>query len=811
MSNDNSDTTGERHGQTIPDTGVLPDDDDCTLDRFVRNRFFHGKLMTARDMQLEQEYHADRLETLSQHTTGSGAVCGLSTSVTQEEAGTPLDVTVEDGYALDRCGRPVLVDDTAHESFPPDHDAFPSDGPAGVTGVAVYIRLKECHTEKVPIPGSEDACREDCTYNRVTEDFEIQIDTTPPDPKSVPHVDFPDRSDLETYDEGTGPATSDPGLQTVARTYYEDESADGFAHEACDEEGDPRVFLGYYANRDGASWELLDGMEPRHYVYTNDMLYAAIARHAADFGNPHDVVTSVDSVAHDDGNVELVSADDSVVSEPGTDPGTVNLEVAGTIQRELDAIAEYVRDKTLKYTIEVFYEVAERYDFDDDSAREVNVRSRAIILIAREALAEAVFEDEFRFAAVALYVLSLEADIRDEIETSRDERAPIASDESSEYYARVIEELTESLPDERREEMLGENGRFEEFTAEFLERLRAGEFDDDLMERFLELIAEFAGELAEEYGDELDVTGLAVAQDQVAEAAGWLERGEEPATMVLPGGEQEVDARIIELARDRRGGAVQPRREVSLDGGPRQYTVGQRVNVGGTASGGVDEVAVVARDREAWEIVQLDGQNTLSVETNGTFGIPEVRLSEGQGGGNDILSVAGSYRIGVIDAADISGSVGPTTSIPQSDFESATTDERSIRVLQPQASISLREPTGELFIENETNVRGTTSGGVEAVVILARNLEEWGILELDGETTIEVSGDGTFARTGVVLGQGDGVGNRMFAEGGDYRIGAVDAADVSDISEITLETSLSQDEFEEVTADSQEITVIRAR
>lgn len=85
-----------------------------------------------------------------------------------------------------------------------------------------------------------------------------------------------------------GPDPSDPDLQTIARTYYEDESADGFAHTDCDQEGDPRVFLGYYARRGATDWELLTDLAPRHYVYTNDMLYAAIASHAADFGNPDD-------------------------------------------------------------------------------------------------------------------------------------------------------------------------------------------------------------------------------------------------------------------------------------------------------------------------------------------------------------------------------------------------------------------------------------------------------------------------------------------------------------------------------------------
>ncbi len=164
MSGNNNETTIGAQSETLDPTGRLPDDEDCRLGRFVRNRYFHGKLMTARDMMQEQEYHADRLETLAQHATGRGAVCGLSTTVEQSGEGEPLEITVEPGYALDCCGRPVLLDTTAHETVPsedlPDPDETTGEGELP-PGVSVYIRLEECYTEKVPVNGSEDGCRED--------------------------------------------------------------------------------------------------------------------------------------------------------------------------------------------------------------------------------------------------------------------------------------------------------------------------------------------------------------------------------------------------------------------------------------------------------------------------------------------------------------------------------------------------------------------------------------------------------------------------------------------------------------------------
>lgn len=447
-----------------------PGDEDCALDRFVRNRFFHGKLMTARDMQLEQEYHADRLETLAQHVTGKGAVCGLAVSVEQESADDPLEVTVEPGYALDWCGRPVLVEDTAHETVPPEQlpteaddrereretvetveeldeylelhrestGAVLSEGEievmheivdetdesvdaaavmtvsrlvsggdeAGIeeldtaavanvlrgmgeaggtsvstgagemeawfeeldehaestlvevveeisgevpdlpTGVAVYVQYSECYTEKVPVNGSEDACREDCTYNRLVEDFEIVVDTEPPAIKPVGYVEFPDQDDLYTDVPGVGVAPTDPGLQIPAMSYTEDETRTGFQQRRCEKEGDPRVFLGYFA-LEGTEWPLVPDLAPRHQVYDNNMLYAAIVRHATDDGNPHDVVERIEGLG---GHIGVTSPDRTLSIAADQSQKRVEL----TAGSWLESLGSYMADKALKTAVKSF-------------------------------------------------------------------------------------------------------------------------------------------------------------------------------------------------------------------------------------------------------------------------------------------------------------------------------------------------------------------------------------------------------------------------------------------------------------------------
>ena len=304
----------------------------CRLAGFARNRYFHGKLMTARDMELDQDYHAGRFETFLQHVAGEGVVCGLTTTVDQDD---DTKVAVSAGFAIDCCGRPVVLPDGADETFTPRelNTAEQVQDAATDEGISLFVRYAECKAEKVPIKGSEDACGEECTYNRIVEDYEIELRAGAPGPKPVRSVDFPEESDLTTYEPGDGAAEDDPGLHRIAMSYYE---SDG-ATRPCDESGNPLVFLGHFRATgvsEGVGWERVTDESPRPYVYDNDMLYAAIARHATDFENPHDVVATVKRVEPEDGDVDL-TADDTIDIEARPDDHEISFAVA---QWVLDSI-----------------------------------------------------------------------------------------------------------------------------------------------------------------------------------------------------------------------------------------------------------------------------------------------------------------------------------------------------------------------------------------------------------------------------------------------------------------------------------------
>lgn len=288
---------------------------DCGLHRFERNRFFNGKLMTSRDMKAEQDYHRNRLRILAQHVTGEGIVCGLETTV--KASGDSLVVSIEPGLAFDCCGRPIVVETKTTEEIDLTEVSDPT---------SLYIDYDDCVKETVPVPGSEDACQEECTYNRILEIFEIKHrPEAPGDLKPVREIEFPETGEADPNDiEDT-----DDTLRQIAMSYYEDDAG---AVRPCDVSDDCSVFLGRFTAGSNEEWPRDTDGEERAYVYTNDMLYAAIARHTADFGNPHEVtaeqagaLVSVDGVVNPGGNVDLVSTG-SVLIEPDDDANEIGFE-----------------------------------------------------------------------------------------------------------------------------------------------------------------------------------------------------------------------------------------------------------------------------------------------------------------------------------------------------------------------------------------------------------------------------------------------------------------------------------------------------
>jgi major cell surface glycoprotein (TIGR04216 family) len=92
--------------------------------------------------------------------------------------------------------------------------------------------------------------------------------------------------------------------------------------------------------------------------------------------------------------------------------------------------------------------------------------------------------------------------------------------------------------------------------------------------------------------------------------------------------------------------------EVTLDSPTGTYVIGSKVDISGTATEGVDDVVVFAREGGDWELVTVNGGAGIEVDPDGTFSESDVTLS-GTSDGNQLLSIPGSYRIGVVDRAGV--------------------------------------------------------------------------------------------------------------------------------------------------------------
>lgn len=108
------------------------------LRQFERSRFFTGQVLTADDLQREQDYHRDKARLHNRFLHGWGVVAGLTVSVDQGA------VVVAPGLALDCAGNELILPTEERVSL------------SGLTGRQyVTIRYVELPTAKIPSPSGE--------------------------------------------------------------------------------------------------------------------------------------------------------------------------------------------------------------------------------------------------------------------------------------------------------------------------------------------------------------------------------------------------------------------------------------------------------------------------------------------------------------------------------------------------------------------------------------------------------------------------------------------------------------------------------
>lgn len=139
-----------------------------------RNRYFYGKLLTVRDFELEQDYHIARRRLINRALFGTGVVCGLGVTASDDST-----LLIESGLALDHAGREILIDKPLIRKLSMLEGY---DGLMGRSTAWLCLGYDEESVEPVNAVGGETGARQ---YNKIEERFRLRLAPEAPDYRAV--------------------------------------------------------------------------------------------------------------------------------------------------------------------------------------------------------------------------------------------------------------------------------------------------------------------------------------------------------------------------------------------------------------------------------------------------------------------------------------------------------------------------------------------------------------------------------------------------------------------------------------------------
>ncbi|ELZ79673.1 hypothetical protein C455_08812 [Haloferax larsenii JCM 13917] len=376
------------------------DSDTPDLTQFQKNRFFKGKLMTPRDMEAEQAYHAERLHTINRFLNGKGIVHGIEVqSVT--ETGDGLDVTLTPGLALDGNGRPIVVEQVTTKSVP-----MPADD-----SVYLFLEFTEAAMETIPVPDTEGAVADDTASNRAVESFTLTYHETEPDEvAATPDVEIPN---LQSDD-----FTPETLRQLLAEQCEQKQWTRGTTG--------PAVFIGAFERTPDGSWVPIDDAPARPVVLDSEFLFSVLVDHVADTDNPHRTPVTKEPMDVPEDVDEIMDALEGLQAQ------------VETLQDDRRSLTRYVMRKTIKDRIRFFEELADRVQEQSGQASQL---ARGIVDRSREDLqAVRVREEDYEDQLDALI---------DPLVELGDHLEPVTTEESLENYLRAVSNMQAAVEERR--------------------------------------------------------------------------------------------------------------------------------------------------------------------------------------------------------------------------------------------------------------------------------------------------------------------------------------------------------------------------
>jgi hypothetical protein len=153
----------------------------------VRNRYFYGKMLDVRHLEMEQAYFIEHRRRLNRLTVGFGVVCGLEVTVGKDGKA----ICIAPGFAIDGLGREIVVTEQICIDDPGEltDSCGRAAGKATQPLVTICLGYHECESDPSPVLVDDCDVREGCAAGAVRERYKVLVhDGVPAYP---PYGDLP--------------------------------------------------------------------------------------------------------------------------------------------------------------------------------------------------------------------------------------------------------------------------------------------------------------------------------------------------------------------------------------------------------------------------------------------------------------------------------------------------------------------------------------------------------------------------------------------------------------------------------------------
>lgn len=137
---------------------------------FERNRYFYGKMLTARDFEIEQRYFNNKRRLLNRVLFGAGVICGLGVYQNDDTS-----FSVETGMALDYQGREIVVPTPVIRKLQmvEGYDSLEKSDQA-------YLCLKYDQQNREPVNNIGAFDHDSDNFNKIEEGYRLYLSTDAP-------------------------------------------------------------------------------------------------------------------------------------------------------------------------------------------------------------------------------------------------------------------------------------------------------------------------------------------------------------------------------------------------------------------------------------------------------------------------------------------------------------------------------------------------------------------------------------------------------------------------------------------------------